>query len=88
MGRTFTPYYQRIIRRQLATGRFNDEDEVIRHSLRLADVLERGAGPLGCSFSEREQLEELLVEGIDSGAPVHMTENRKKDIYKKALESE
>ena len=86
MSHTLTPYYKRIIRRQIATGRFNNESEVIRHSLRLADSLERAAGPLGCSFAGREDLEELLLEGLDSGVSKRMTPARKKEIYKQALE--
>jgi putative addiction module CopG family antidote len=86
MSHTLTPYYKRIIRRQLATGRFNNESEVIRHSLRLMDSLERAAGPLGCSFAGREDLEELLLEGLVSGAGKPMTPARKKQIYKQALE--
>ena len=88
MNHTLTPYYKRIVRRQIATGRFNNENEVIRHSLRVADALERGVGPLGASFSGREDLEELLIEGLDSGAGAPMTPERKRRIYKQALEAE
>jgi putative addiction module CopG family antidote len=86
MSHALTPYYKRIIRRQIATGRFNNESEVIRHSLRLTDSLERAAGPLGCSFAGREDLEELLLEGLDSGVSKRMTAARKREIYKQALE--
>ncbi len=86
MSHSLTPYYKRIIRRQIAAGRFNNESEVIRHSLRLADSLERAAGPLGSSFAGREDLEELLLEGLSSGASRPMTAARKKQIYKRALE--
>ena len=85
MSQTLTPYYKRIIRRQIATGRFSNESEVIRHSLRLADSLERGAGPAGSSFAGRLDLEALLLEGLDSGPGRIMTAARKKLIYKKAL---
>ena len=30
MSHALTPYYKQIIRRQIATGRFNNESEVIR----------------------------------------------------------
>ena len=86
MSYALTPYYKRIIRRQLATGRFNNESEVIRHSLRLTDSLERAAGPLGCSFAGLEDLEELLLEGLASGTSKPMTAARKKQIYDQALE--
>ena len=85
MSHALTPYYKQIIRRQIATGRFNNESEVIRHSLRLADSLERAAGPSGCSFYGREDLEEMLLEGLDSGPGKPMTAARKKQIYKQAL---
>lgn len=86
MSHALTPYYKRIIRRQIATGRFNNESEVIRHSLRIADSLDRATGPLGSSFAGREDLEELLLEGLDSGAGKPMTAARKKQIYQQALE--
>lgn len=86
MSHTLTPYYKRIIRRQMATGRFNNESEVIRHSLRLTDSLERAAVPLGCSFAGREDLEELLLEGLAGSVSAPMTTARKKRIYKEALE--
>lgn len=86
MSHALTPYYKRIIRRQIETGRFNNESEVIRHSLRLADSLERAAGPLGRSFAGREDLEELLLEGLDSGPSARMTPARRREIYRRALE--
>jgi putative addiction module CopG family antidote len=85
VNHALTPYYKRIIRRQIATGRFNNENEVIRHSLRLVDSLDRAAGPLGCSFTGREDLEELLLKGLASGASKPMTAARKKQIYLQAL---
>jgi putative addiction module CopG family antidote len=87
MSHALTPYYKRIIRRQIASGRFNNESEVIRHSLRLADALDRAAGPLGCSFAGREDLEDLLLEGLDSGSSMPINAARKKQIYKRALGS-
>ena len=86
MSHALTPYYKRIIRRQISTGRFNNESEVIRHSLRLVDSLDRAAGPLGSAFAGREDVEELLLEGLASGAGKPMTTARKKAIYKQALE--
>ena len=85
MSHALTPYYKRLIRRQIDTGRFNNESEVIRHSLRLADSFDRAAGPLGCAFAGREDLEELLLEGLASGPGQPMTAARKKQIYRLAL---
>ena len=85
MSNTLSPYYKRIIRQQIATGQFASEGEVIRHSLRLADSVQRAAGPQGSSFSGREDLEKMLLEGLDSGPASPMTAARKKRIYEKAL---
>lgn len=85
MTLTLTPYYKRIIQRKIAAGRFANESEVIRHSLRLADALERNAGPHGCSMNGREDLEALLLEGLDSGASVRITAGRKRSICHQAL---
>ena len=88
MSHALTPYYKRIIRRQIASGRFNNESEVIRHSLRLADALDRAVGPVGSSFAGREDLEEMLLEALDGGPSARMTSARKKEIYRQALEAE
>lgn len=85
MSTTLSPYYKRIIRQQIATGQFASESEVIRHSLRLADSMHRTAGPQGSSFSGREALAELLLEGLDSGPGAPMTAARKKRIYEESL---
>ena len=85
MSVTLTPYYKRIVQRQIAAGRFANEAEVIRHSLRLADALERNAGPRGCVVNEDNELESLLLEGLASGPSVRMTPGRKKTIYRQAL---
>lgn len=85
MSNVLSPYYKRIIRQQIATGRFATEGEVIRHSLRLADTFQKAAGPVGKSFAGREELEEMLLEGLASGPGEAMTPARKKRIYREAL---
>ncbi len=87
MSHTLSPYYKWIIRQQIATGRFATEGEVIRHSLRLADSVQRAAGPAGKTFTGRADLEELLLEGLASGPGNKMTAARKKRIYREALKS-
>ncbi len=62
MSQALTPYYKRIVKRQIVTGQFASESEVIRHSLRLVDALERNTGPRGCSVREREELEDMLLK--------------------------
>jgi len=87
MSYRLTPYYKRIVKRQIASGRFADEGEVIRHSLRLAEAVERTAGPRGSSLSGVEDLEEMLLDGLRSGPSVRMTPERRKRIYQRALDT-
>jgi len=81
MSQALTGYYKRIIRRQIRSGRFNSENEVVRHSLSLLDAMDRAAGPVGSSFSNARELEELLLEGLDSGNATSMTTKRRQKIY-------
>lgn len=81
MSHALTGYYKRIIRRQMKTGRFTSEGEVLRHSLRVLDALERAAGPSGASFGSARELEVLLLEGLDSGEATPMTVQRRQAIY-------
>jgi putative addiction module CopG family antidote len=80
MSHGLTDYYKRIIRRQIRTGRFNNENEVVRHSLCVLDALERATGPAGSSFSTRPELEVLLLEGLTSGEAAPMTSRRRQEI--------
>ena len=81
MSHALTDCYKRIIRRQIRSGRFNNESEVVRHSLCVLDALERTAGPAGSSFSTRPELEALLVEGLNSGNASPMTAKRRHKIH-------
>ena len=81
MSHALTPYYKRIIRRQIRTGKFNNESEVVRYSLRLLEAVEQGAGPVGASFSNRRDLERMLLEGMESGESRAMTAQRQRRIY-------
>lgn len=81
MSDALTGYYKRIIRRQIRSGRFNSEGEVVRHSLSLLDAMDRATGPVGSSFSNARELEELLLEGLDSGNATPMTTKRRQKIY-------
>ena len=85
MSPALTGYYKRIIRRQIRSGRFNSEGEVVRHSLSLLDAMERAAGPIGSSFSNARELEELLLEGLESGKATRMTTKRREKIYAKTI---
>ena len=81
MSHALTDYYKRIIKRQIKTGRFNNESEVVRHSLHLLDTLERAGGPQGAAFAERRELETRLLEGLDSGKATPVTPKRRRQIY-------
>jgi putative addiction module CopG family antidote len=81
MSQALTGYYKRIVRRQIRTGRFSNESEVVRHSLCVLDALERAAGPAGASFTSRPELEALLLEGLSSGEAAPMTAKRRRKIY-------
>ncbi len=81
MSQALTGYYKRIIRRQIRSGRFNSEGEVLRRSLSLLDAMDRTARPVGSSFSNARELETLLLEGLDSGRATPMTTKRRQKIY-------
>ena len=81
MAQALTSYYKRIIERQIRSGRFVSENEVVRHSLRMLDAMERSAGPAGVSFRNARELESLLLEGLDSGEATPMTPRRRQKIY-------
>jgi len=81
MSHALTDYYKRIIRRQIRTGKFNNQSEVVRHSLRLLEAVEQGIGPIGASFANRRELERLLLDGIDSGPARPVTPQRRRQIY-------
>ena len=81
MAQALTSYYKRIIERQIRSGRFVSENEVVRHSLRVLDAMERSAGPAGASFRNARELESLLLEGLDSGEAAPMTPRRRQKIY-------
>jgi putative addiction module CopG family antidote len=81
MSHGLTGYYKRIIRRQIQSGRFTNEGEVVRHSLRLLEALERAGGPPGAGFASPRELQSLLLEGLASGEAAPMTAGRRRQIY-------
>lgn len=85
MRNALSPHCKRIIRQQIATGQIASESEGIRHSPPVVDSVRRTAGPQGSFFSGREDLEELLLEGLVRGQGAPMTAARKKWIYEKTL---
>jgi len=78
MGFTRTDYYEGIIQRQIRSGRASNKSEVIHQALALLDSVNRGLGPVGASFRNREELETLIQ---NTGEARPMTPERKALIY-------
>ena len=76
MGYSETSYYDRIIERQIRSGRATSKSEVIHQALTLLDAVTRGGGPAQSSFEGPEDLARLIRVGLDSGPAVPMTEER------------
>jgi putative addiction module CopG family antidote len=76
MGYTRTDHYEKIIQRQIRSGRASNKTEVIHQALALLDAATRGHGPEGATFGNAQELEELLLAGIESGPAMPMTEER------------
>lgn len=80
MGYTRTDHYEKIIQRQIGSGRASNKTEVIHQALSLLDAVTRGQGPEGATFRNAEELETLLLE---AGPATPMTPTRKARIYGK-----
>ena len=78
MGYTRTDYYEKIIRRQIRSGRASNKTEVIHQALSLLEAVTHGQGPAGATFRNAEELEALLLE---TGPATPMTPARKARIY-------
>jgi Arc/MetJ-type ribon-helix-helix transcriptional regulator len=78
MGYARTDYYEKIIQRQIRTGRASNESEVIHQALAWLDAVTLGQGPAGASFRNLDELEALLLQ---AGPATAMTTERKARIY-------
>ena len=78
MGYTRTDHYEKIIQRQIRSGRASNKTEVIHQALSLLDAVTRGQGPEGATFRNAEELDALLLE---TGPATPMTPARKALIY-------
>ena len=76
MGYTRTDHYEKIIARQIRSGRASNKTEVIHQALSLLDAVSRGQGPEGATFRNAEELQVLLLDGIESGPATPMTDAR------------
>lgn len=75
--------WQDWVDRRVKSREFSSASEVVRHCIRVANQVERIAGPRGASFVSREQLEKILEDSFsDKGGP--MTPARKRAIAKSA----
>ena len=64
-----------FVRRQVASGRFRSDSEVVREGLRLLEDEER-----------RRRLEEELLRGLDSGEPIEVDERYWSDLKRRIAE--
>ena len=78
MGYTRTDHYEKIIARQIRSGRASNKTEVIHQALSLLEAVTRGQGPEGSTFRNAEELEALLLE---AGPATPMTPARKARIF-------
>ena len=76
MGYTRTDHYEKIIQRQIRSGRASNKTEVIHQALSLLEAVTRGQGPEGATFRNAEELQALLVAGLESGPAMPMTDER------------
>jgi len=81
MAYTKTSHYDAIIHRQIRLGRASNKTEVIHQALTLLDALTRGKGPDGATFTNADELEDLLLAGYASGPATPMTPARKAKIF-------
>ena len=71
MNVSLTPELEKFVDKKVGSGRFSSASEVVRTALRL---LEEEDKRKRFSFSTREELEEKLLKGIDSGSATRMRE--------------
>lgn len=64
-----------FIRQEVASGRFRNDSEVVREGLRL--LAER---------NHQRRLEELLIEGLESGEPIELTDEVKASLRRRVEE--
>ena len=76
MAYSRTSYYDGIITRHIRAGRATSKTEVVHQALELLDAVTKGRGPVGSTFSNQEELESLLLAGIESGPARPMTAER------------
>lgn len=76
MGYSKTSHYDKIIKRQIRSGRATSESEVIHQALSLLDAVTRGGGPEQSMFDGPEDLARLLRAGMQSGPATPMTDER------------
>ncbi len=59
MNVSLSPEQKAFVRRQVGSGRFRNDSEVVREGLRLLEDQER-----------KRRIEEKLLEALDSGRPI------------------
>ena len=61
MNVSVSPQHKAFVKAQVTAGRFRNDSEVVRAGIRLLEEHER-----------QRRLEELLLEGLESGEPIDM----------------
>lgn len=74
MAYSQTSYYDSIIERHIRSGRATSKTEVMHQALELLDAVTRGRGPVGSTIGTVEELEEMLIAGLDSVPAKPMTD--------------
>lgn len=75
MNVSLSPQHKAFVKEEVASGRFRNDSEVVREGLRL--LAER---------NRQRRLEELLIEGLESGEPVELTDEVMADLRRRMEE--
>ena len=75
MNVSLSPQHKAFVKEEVASGRFRNDSEVVREGLRL--LAER---------NRQRRLEELLIEGLESGEPVELTDEVKTDLRRRVAQ--
>lgn len=75
MNVSMSPHHQAFVKAQVATGHFRNDSEVVRAALRLLEEQTR-----------KQQLEELLLEGLKSGNSTNLDNQFWADLRKRVTD--
>lgn len=81
---TLSQKLEQFIDERVQSGRFNSATEVVRAGLSLLEQEEKRNN---FTFSTREELEQKLIEGLDSGPAIPMTKEDWQALRARVLDS-